>query len=118
METRTYEESQTPLHYAAKNGSVQSVISLIRDYGANKEAKDHQGNLVNIPRRRFIILRLIMWIIIKQRTNATLPGSRTWTTKHTQIVDRFGLYRKSNEQRGSKGPILDNCQIARTSPFV
>jgi hypothetical protein len=43
IESETFEERQTPLHYASKKGSLAAVDSLIKDYDANKEAKDHLG---------------------------------------------------------------------------
>lgn len=43
MESKTYEEEQTPLHYAAKKGNDDVVRSLINDYKADQECKDYQG---------------------------------------------------------------------------
>lgn len=42
LESKTYEEDQTPLHYAAKKGNNETVVSLINDYNADKECKDYQ----------------------------------------------------------------------------
>jgi hypothetical protein len=36
----TYEERQTPLHHAARNGCNKAVRCLIEDFNANKEEKD------------------------------------------------------------------------------
>jgi hypothetical protein len=41
IECETLGEKQVPLHYAAKSGSVDAVSCLIKDHGANKEAKDY-----------------------------------------------------------------------------
>ena len=43
MESKTYEEEQTPLHYAAKKGNNQAVEILVEKFKADKEAKDYQG---------------------------------------------------------------------------
>lgn len=43
LEEKSYEEKQTALHYAAKRGRNQVVVALIRDFKANKEAKDSMG---------------------------------------------------------------------------
>lgn len=43
LEKETNGEKQTPLHYAAKNGSLNSVRCLIREYKASIEAKDCQS---------------------------------------------------------------------------
>lgn len=37
-------EKQNPLHYAAKNGSLKAVYTLVKEFNADIEAKDHQCN--------------------------------------------------------------------------
>ena len=43
LEAKTYEEEQTPLHYAAKKGNNEAVRMLIENFNADKETKDYQG---------------------------------------------------------------------------
>jgi ankyrin repeat protein len=43
LNSSTYEELQTPLHYAARCGSNKAVKCLIEDFNANKEEKDRNN---------------------------------------------------------------------------
>ena len=38
---QTYEEEQTPLHYAAKKGNEKAVMILINTFEAEKDKKDY-----------------------------------------------------------------------------
>jgi hypothetical protein len=48
LEAKTYEDGQTPLHYAAKRGQTNMVTKLIKVCKANKEALDSQSMRISL----------------------------------------------------------------------
>jgi ankyrin repeat protein len=68
LEAKTYEEGQTPLHYAAKRGQTNMVSKLIKICKANKEALDSQSKSILINKLSNIIQLNIPFNTFQDRT--------------------------------------------------